>query len=126
MTEKHKKVYRPLNYLKHFFVFISAVSDCALISAFASLLSVSTGITISAVELEIFAITVEIKKYKSIIKKRRKKHNKRVLLAKIKLNTIKVLISKASNHSYKSHDKFVLANNVIREYSEMKEENQKS
>ena len=126
MSEKHKIVCRALNYLKDFLVFISAVSDCALISAFASLVSVSIGITISAVELEIFAITVEIKKYKSIIKKRRKKYNKRVLLAKAKLNTIKFLVSKASNHSYKSHDKFVSANNVIREYNEMKEENQKS
>ena len=49
-----------------------------------------------------------------------------MLLAKAKLNTIKVLVFKASNHSYKSHDKFVSANNVIREYSEMKEEKQKS
>ena len=49
-----------------------------------------------------------------------------MLLAKAKLNTIKFLVSKASNHSYKSHDKFVSANNVIREYNEMKEENQKS
>ena len=49
MSEKHKKVSRALNYLKHFLVFVSAVSDCALISAFASLASVSIGITISAV-----------------------------------------------------------------------------
>ena len=45
-----------------------------------------------------------------------------MLLAKAKLNTIKFLVSKASNHLYKSHDKFVSANNVIREYNEMKEE----
>ena len=49
MSEKHKKVCRALNYLKHFLVFVSAVSDCALISASASLVSVSIGITISAV-----------------------------------------------------------------------------
>ena len=36
-----------------------------------------------------------IKKYKSIIKKKKKKHDKIVLLVKYKLNSIEVLISKA-------------------------------
>ena len=38
-------------------------------------------------------ITAEIKKYKSIIKKKKKKHDKIVLLAKSKLNSTEVLIS---------------------------------
>ena len=41
------------------------------------------------------AITVGIKKYKSIIKKKKKKYDKIVLLAKTKLNRVEVLISKA-------------------------------
>ena len=40
-------------------------------------------------------IAAGIKKYKSIIKKKKKKHDKIVLLAKSKLNGIEVLISKA-------------------------------
>ena len=44
-----------------------------------------------------------------------------MLLGKDKLNTIEVLISKALIDSY-GHDKFVSVNNVLREYSEMKEE----
>ena len=58
----------------------------------------------------------------SIIKKKEKKHDKIVLLAKSKLNTIEVLISKALINSYISHDKFVLVNVVLREYDNMKEE----
>ena len=45
----------------------------------------------SAIGLEIWAITVGVKKNKSIIKKKKKKHNKTVLLEKPKLNSIKVL-----------------------------------
>ena len=41
-----------------------------------------------------FTITEGIKKYKSIIKKKKKKHDKIVLLGKDMLNTIEVLISK--------------------------------
>ena len=64
----------------------------------------------------------ELKKYKSIIKKKEKKHDKIVLLAKDKLNTIKTLISKVLIDLYISHDQFVLVNNVVREYNEIKEE----
>ena len=45
-----------------------------------------------------------------------------MLLAKTKLNIISVLISKALIDSYINHDKLVSANNLLREYSEMKEE----
>ena len=72
MKSKKKKVYRALNYFEHFLVFVFAVSDCTFVSVFASSVGVSAGILSSAVELKNCAITVGIKKYKSIIKKRRK------------------------------------------------------
>ena len=43
------------------------------------------------------------------------------MLAKSKLNSTKVLISKALIDSNVSHDKFVLINNVLKEYNEMEE-----
>ena len=49
----------------------------------------------------------EIKKYKSIITKKIKKHDKIVLLAKSNLNSIEVLISKALINSNIVHDGFV-------------------
>ena len=45
-----------------------------------------------------------------------------MLLGKHKLNTIEVLISKGVIDSYIRHDEFVLVNNVLREYNELKEE----
>ena len=51
-----------------------------------------------------------------------KKHDKIVLLEKDKLNTIEVLIWNTLINSYIGRDKFVLANNVLREYNKIKKE----
>ena len=48
-----------------------------------------------------------------------KKHNKIVLLAKSKLNSIEVLISKTLIDLNVSHDKFVLISNLLKEYDDM-------
>ena len=89
---------------------------------FFCLVGVPTGITSSVIGLKICVITAGIKKYKSIIKKKKKKHDKIVLLAKSKLNSIEVLISKALIDSVISHDEFVLINNVLKEFYDMEEE----
>ena len=82
---------------------------------------ITIGITSYAIGLKLCATTAGIKKYKSIIKKKKRKYDKTVLLAKSKLNSIKVLISKDLIDSVISHDEFVLINNVLKEYNEMKE-----
>ena len=66
------------------------------------------------------SITVGIKVYKPIIKK--KKHDKIVLLGKAKLDTIEVLISMALVDSYIIHNEFISISDALREYNEMKEE----
>ena len=86
------------------------------------MLSIHTEIISSATGLKICAITAGIKKCISIIKKKKKRHDKIVLLAKSKLNEIKVLFSNTLINSDISHDKFVLNNNVLKKYDEMKEE----
>ena len=53
---------------------------------------------------------------KLIIKKKKTKHEKILLLAKTKLTTIEVLISRTSIVSHISHDQFVSVNNVLRDY----------
>ena len=79
-------------------------------------------ITSSAIELKICAITAGIKKYKSITKEKKKKHDKTVSLVKSKLNRVEVLISKSLINSNINHDEFVSINNVVKEYKEIKEE----
>ena len=122
MSEKYKKTCKYLNYVEQLLILASKVTSYVSISAFVSLAAIPVAITSSAVRIKICAITAGIKKYKSIIKKKKKNYDKVVLLGKDKLNTIEVLISKALIDSYISHDEIVSINNVLREYNEMKEE----
>ena len=122
MSRKHKKVYRVLNYVEHLLILISTVTECVYISTFASLVGIPIGIMSSAIELNICVITAGIKKYNSVIKKKKRNHDKIVLLAKSTLNNIEVLITKALIDSNISHNKSVFINNVRKEFYNMKEE----
>ena len=120
MSRKHKKVCATLNYIEHFLILASTITGCVSISTFSSLVGIPIGITGSAMGLKTCAITAGVKKYKSIIKKKKKKHDKIELLAKVKLNSIEVLISKALIDSVTSHDEFLLINNVRKERNDQK------
>ena len=104
MSKKHKKVCTTLNYIEHFLILPFTVSEYISMSAFLSLVGISMEITNSA------------------IGEKEKKHKKIVLLAKNKLNSIEVLISKFLNNSSISHDEFVLVNNVLKENDIAKKE----
>ena len=84
-----------MNYTEYLIILIPTVTEWISIYAFVSLVGISLGITSSAIGLETFVITAGIKEYKQIIKKKKKKHDKMVLLAKYKLNSIEVFIYKA-------------------------------
>ena len=86
-------------------ILASTITSCVSIVACTLLVSVPVGIISSAVRITICRTIAGIKKYISIIKKKKKKHDKIVLLGKDKINTIEVLISKVLIESYISHDK---------------------
>ena len=83
-----------LSYTEHLLILASTVTGCVSISDFTSLVRIPVVIASSLAAIKNCVITAEIKKYNSIINKHRKKHDKIVLLAKTKLNTIEGLISK--------------------------------
>ena len=122
MNKNRKNVCRLLNYIEHSLIAFSTITGCVSISTFAFLVRIQIGIASSTIGLKICVITTGIKKYKSIIKKRRKRHDKIVLSAKSKLNRIEVLSSKALIDSVISHDEFVLISNVLKEFYAIKEE----
>ena len=70
-------------------------TGCVSIFAFSPLVAIPVGIKSSKVGIKykICAITAKIKKYNSILKTKKKKHEKIVLYGKGKLNTIEVLIN---------------------------------
>ena len=126
MSKKYKKVYRVLKYTEHLLILISKGTGCVSISDFASLTGTPIGMTSSAIGLNICVMTAGIKKYKSIIKKMKKRLDKIISLAKSNLDSVEVLISKALIDSNISHNEFVLINNVPKEFVDMKEEIKKS
>ena len=113
INKKHKKVCRILNYIEYLLILISTVSGCVFISAYYFLVG------IPAIGLKISVITAGIV---SIIKRKKKEHDKIVLLEKSKLNSTEVLISKALIVWNIIHNEFVLINNVLKEFYVMKEE----
>ena len=74
MTKNYRKICTTLNYVEHVFIFASAVTVCGSNSVSASLVDISIAITSSTVGLKVCGITAGIKNYKSIIKKKNKKH----------------------------------------------------
>ena len=90
MSRKHKKVCTTLNYIEHFFILVSTITGCISISDFAPLIGISIGITSSAIGLKMCTIAARTKMFKLIIKKKKKKHDKIVLLPKPKLNSREV------------------------------------
>ena len=91
------------------------------IASCASVVGTPAGIAVSSLTL-IFTIGTGISKsLLKVTKKRKKKHNKIIVLAKNKLNTIDTLLSSALNDSKISHKEF---SNIITEaniYKNIKE-----
>ena len=121
ISEKYDKTRKYLNFVENLLVLVWIVNGSVSISASVLLVCVPAGIAKSAVGLNIWVIIPRIKKYQLIFKRKKKKHDKIVLLGKDKLNSIEVLISNTLIDSYVSHDEFVSVSKVLREYYEMKE-----
>ena len=64
------------NCIEHLLILISTITGCVSTSAFASVVVIPIEITSSVIGLKICAITAGIKKHKSIIKKKKREHDK--------------------------------------------------
>ena len=100
---------------------MSASFGTLSIASYASVVGTPAGIAGSSLTL-IFTIGTGISKsLLNVTKKRKKKHNKIIALAKNKLNTLEKLLSSALNDSEISHEEF---SNIITEaniYESIKE-----
>ena len=118
IIKKLNKYIVSFDYLDKIFIALSASFVTLSIASYASVVGTSAGIAGSSLTL-IFTIGTGINKL--LTKKRKKKHNKIIALAKNKLNTIDTLLSSALNNSEISHEEF---SNIITEaniYENIKE-----
>ena len=121
IIKKLNKYIVSFDYLDKIFIVLSASFGTLSIASYASVVGTPAGIAGSSLTL-IFTIGTGISKLLlKVTKKRKKKHNKIIALAKNKLNTIDTLLSSALNDSEISHKEF---SNIINEaniYENIKE-----
>ena len=121
ITKKLNKYIVSFDYLDKIFITLSASFSTLIIASYATVLGLPVGIAGSSLTL-IFTIGTGINKSSlRVTKRRKKKHNKIIALAKSKLNMIDTLLSSALNDSKISHEEFT---NIITEknnYENIKE-----
>ena len=112
IIKKLNKYLVSFDYLDKIFIALSASFGTLSIASFASVVGTPAGIAGSSLTL-IFTVGTGISKsLLKLTKKRKKKHNKIIVLAKSKLNMIDTLLSSALNDSEISHEEFT---NIINE-----------
>ena len=121
IIKKLNKYLVSFDYLDKIFITLSASFGTLSIASYASVVGIPAGITGASLNL-VFTLGMGISKsLLNLTKKRKKKHNKIIVLAKNKLNAIDTLLSSALNDSKKSHEEF---SNIITEkniYENIKE-----
>ena len=82
-------------------------TDSISIASFATLIGVPVGIVCAIFSLAFLIFTEIVKKMLKTTRNKKKKHNKIVMLPKIKLNSIEKKISKALINNEISHEDFM-------------------
>ena len=106
IIKKLNKYLGSFDYLHKIFIAISASFGTLSIASQATVIGIPAGITGASLTL-IFTIGTGISKsLLKVTKKRKKKHNKKIALAKNKLNTTDALLSSTLNDSKVNHKDF--------------------
>ena len=72
IIKKHKMVFKLIKYTGHLLILASTATECVSIPALPFLVDITVGIASFATTIKIFVIIARIKKYNSIIKKRKR------------------------------------------------------
>ena len=121
IIKKLNKYLVSFDYLGKIFIALSASFGTLSIASYASVVGTAAGIAGSSLTL-IFTIGIGISKsLLNVTKKRKKKHNKTIVLAKNKLNMIDTLLSSALNDSEISREEFANIINEANIYENIKE-----
>ena len=106
IIKKLNKYLVSFDYLDKIFITLSASFGTLSGASYASVVGIPAGITGASLNLVFTLGTGISKSLLNLTKKRKKKHNKIIVLAKNKLNTIDTLLSSALNDSKISHEEF--------------------
>ena len=121
IIKKLNKYLVSFDYLDKIFIALSASFGTLSIASYASVVGTPAGIAGSSLTLMFTIGTGISKSLLNVTKKRKKKHNKIIVLAKNKLNMIDALLSSALNDSEISHEEFTNIINEANIYENIKE-----
>ena len=122
MSKRLSKCIASFDYIDNSLIVLSATSGSISIASFATVIGTPAGIASASLSV-IFSISTVIVK-KTTLKTtqyKRKKHNKVVMVARSKLNSIKSKISEALIDNEISHEDFMIIINEERNYQKLKE-----
>ena len=106
-SKKLNKYVTAFDYIDKVLIVLSATSGGVSIISFTSIIGAPVGIASASFTL-IFSLTTGIvKKLLNITRKKKKKHDKILMLAKSKLNSVEKLISQALIGMEISHEEFI-------------------
>ena len=121
IIKKLNKYLVSFDYLDKTFITLSASFGTLRIASYASVVGIPAGMTGASLTLLFTVGTGISKSLLKLTKKRKKKHNKIIVLAKNKLNMIDTLLSSALNDSEISHEEFTNIINEVNIYENIKE-----
>ena len=118
MIKNLSKNIASFDYLDKSLLFLSVATGSISIASFATAIGAPVGIMSASCNLPFSVITGFLKKFLKTIRNKKKKHNKVVMLARSKLNSIESKISKALIDNAISHETII---NEEKKYRELKE-----
>ena len=121
MSKKLSKYISFLDYFDKSLIDLSVTSGGVYIASFAIVIGVPIVITSASFSLAFSLCTGLVKKLLKATRNKKKKHNKIVMLARSKLNSIESKISEALINNQISHEDFITIINEERNYRDLKE-----
>ena len=121
MSKKLSKYISFSDYFDRFLIVLSVTSGSISIASFATVIGVPMRITSASLSLAFSLCTGFVKKSLKATRNKKKKHNKIVMLARDKSNSIESKISEALIDIQISHEDFITIINEERDYRELKE-----
>ena len=124
MSKKLSKYIASFEYFDKWLIVLSVVTVSISIASFSTAIGAPVGIMSASFQLLQFSFSITtgfVEKFLKIIRNEKKKHNKIVMLATSKLDSIESKISEALINNEISHEDFMTILNEEKKYRELKE-----
>ena len=121
MSKRLRKYIASFDYFDKSLIVLSKISGSISIASFATVIGIPIGIASASLSLIFSLCTGLVKKLLKASRNKKKKHNKIVMLARSKLNSIESKISEALMNNQISHEDFMTIINEERNYRELKQ-----